>query len=370
VKRLFFLLLLLAFNSVAFASSLPPVRTVWVFVFENHNWSDIQDNTTNAPYINNVLLPMASYCKEYYNPPTNHPSLRNYLWMEAGTDFGITANNSPAVYHQSTTNHLVAQLQAAGISWKSYQEDIDGLQVPLDDVNGYAVRHNPVMYFDDVTGTNNAYWPYGIAHIRPYAEMAGDLVSNNVPRYNFITPNLCDDGHDSCAPFNNPLQQADTWLSTEIPKILNSAAYSNNGAIFITWDEGVGDDGPIGLIALSPLARGGGYSNNIHYTHSSLLRTLQEIFRVGPLLNDATNATDFSDLFKPFPVGSGTLMPNGFRLKFTGIAAGKTNILEASTGFAGWTPISTNLSSTNELMLLDSDATNFTQRFYRIREAR
>jgi len=51
------------------------------------------------------------------------------------------------------------------------------------------------------------------------------------------------------------------------------------------------------MIVLSPLAKGGGYSNNIHYTHSSMLRTIQEIFNVSPLLGDAANANDLSDLF-------------------------------------------------------------------------
>src|SRR6185437_16484009 len=101
--------------------------------------------------------------------------------------------------------------------------------------------------------------------------------------------------HNTCAPLNNNLAQCDAWLSTEIPKILASRAYSDNGAIFITWDEGEGSDGPIGMIVLSPLARGGGYTNNIHYTHSSFLRSMQETFGVGPLLNDATNAVDLGD---------------------------------------------------------------------------
>ncbi len=348
---------------------MPPLKTVFVIVLENHDWSDIEGNT-NAPYLNQVLLPAASYCKQYYNPPANHPSLRNYVWIEAGTDFGIPANNPPAVYHQSTTNHLVTQLLAAGISWKAYQEDIDGLEVPLNDVNSYAVRHDPFVYFDDVTGTNNPNWPYAISHIRPYFELAGDLENNTVARYNFITPNLCDDGHTACDPVNNLLVQADTWLSTEIPKILASLAYSNNGAIFITWDEGVGDDGPIGLIALSPLARGGGYTNNIHYTHSSLLRSLQETFGVGPLLNDATNATDLGDLFTPLTVKSATFMRDGCHLRFSGVVPGYTNIVEASTDLTGWSPVNTNVASTGDLIITDSTATNFTQRFYRIRRVR
>ena len=56
-----------------------------------------------------------------------------------------------------------------------------------------------------------------------------------------------------------------------------------------------------GLIVLSPKAKGGGYQNTIHYTHSSALRTIQEMLAVSPLLGDAANATDLSDLFVSFP---------------------------------------------------------------------
>ena len=91
--------------------------TVFIILMENHNWSSINGNTTDAPYINS-LLPMASYCDQYYNPPGIHPSEPNYLWLEAGTNFGILNDNSVASNHQSTTNHFVTQLKNAGISWK------------------------------------------------------------------------------------------------------------------------------------------------------------------------------------------------------------------------------------------------------------
>jgi phosphatidylinositol-3-phosphatase len=97
------------------------------------------------------------------------------------------------------------------------------------------------------------------------------------------------------------VQQGDTWLSTEVPKILTSPAYANNGVLFILWDEGGTGDGPIGMIVLSPKAKGGGYQNTIHYTHSSTLRTVEEIFGVSPMLGDAANATDLRDLFVSFP---------------------------------------------------------------------
>jgi hypothetical protein len=278
----------------------PTIQTVFVILMENHNWSQIK-NSASAPYINDTLLPMAAYAEQYYNPPGIHPSEPNYLWLEAGTNFGVFNDAAPSSNHQSTTNHLVTQLTAAGISWKTYQEDISGTNCPLTSQGLYAPKHNPFVYFDDVTNTNDPMSASCIAHMRPYSELANDLTNNTVARYNFITPNLCNDMHDSCAPLSNPVKQGDTWLSTVVPPILTSPAYTNLGVLLITWDEGVASDGPIGMIVLSPHGKGGGYSNTIHYTHSSTLRTLQEIFGVSPLLGDAANATDLSDLFTALP---------------------------------------------------------------------
>ncbi len=222
------------------------------------------------------------------------------MWLEAGTNFGIYNDADPYINHQSATQHLVTLLNNAHISWKSYQESISGTRCPLTGNGLYAPKHDPMVFFNDVTNTNNLNASYCIAHIRPYTELATDLQRNSHARYNFITPNLCDDMHDTCAPLNDSVKQGDSWLAQNIPMILNSQAYKNGGIVFITWDEGEGGDGPIGMIVLSNDAKGGGYSNTIQYTHSSTLRTLEEIFGVTPLLGDAANATDLRDLFKTF----------------------------------------------------------------------
>jgi hypothetical protein len=287
-------------TSTTTSTTLLPIQAVFIILMENQDWASIKNNPS-APYINTTLLPMASHAEQYFNPPNIHPSEPNYLWLEAGTNFGILDDNPPVQNHQGSTSHLVTLLEAGGLSWRAYEEDITGDVCPLVDLYPYAVRHDPFVLFDDVTLANDANAVPCITHVRPYAELQGDLNSNTLARYNFITPNLCDDMHDSCAPLSDPVRQGDLWLSTEVPKILASQAYANNGALFITWDEGEGDDGPIGMIVLSPQAKGGGYANSVHYTHSSTLRTFQEIFGVGPLLGDAANATDLRDLFAAFP---------------------------------------------------------------------
>ncbi len=201
----------------AAASPLENIRTVFIILMENHNWSSIE-GSANAPYINNTLLPMSSYCKQYYNPPGLHPSEPNYIWLEAGTNFGIFNNNLPAINHQSTTNHLVAQLKSAGISWRSYQENITGTDCPVYEAYPYAPKHNPVVFFDDVI--NNT--AYCISNNRPYTELAGHLLTNNVARYNFITPNLTNDMHDAGCSGCSGVRNGDNWLAREIPKIMAS----------------------------------------------------------------------------------------------------------------------------------------------------
>ena len=91
-----------------------------------------------------------------------------------------------------------------------------------------------------------------------------------------------------------------------VPEIMASQAYKNNGAIVIWFDETEGGDTSdykLAEIVISPLAKGNAYTNNILYTHSSDLRTLEELFGVygpgGTFLGDAANATDLSDLFVP-----------------------------------------------------------------------
>jgi len=306
---------------------LPPIKTAFIIIEENHSWSDITPSA--APYIQTTLVPMGAHAEQYYNPPGNHPSEPNYVWLEAGSNLGINNDSDPNANRQSTVDHLVHYLDKAGVSWKAYQEDIDGTSCPLVGVGSYAPKHDPFVFFDDVTGDNNFNSSYCISHIRPYSELANDLKNNTVAQYNFITPNLCDDMHD-CS-----ITAGDTWLSSEVPKILSSQAYQDGGALFITWDEASAGDGPIGMILLSPLAKTN-YSNSIHYTHSSLLKTVEEIFQVTPLLRDAANASDLSDLFVGLPAISAVVNAASFA---PGFEAGSWLTIEGtnlSVNSRGW----------------------------------
>jgi len=306
-------------------SQMSKVKTVWVVMMENHNWvgndagasfgdPDIKDNPL-APFVNGTLLKISAHPQQYYNPPGNHPSQPNYLWLEAGTNFGVLGDSQPGQPQYFTHKHLVRLLQDAGISWKAYAEPDFGSPVfdtcPLD-FSFLDVNHLAPVYFNDINDGLNPESPECLAHVVPYYQLATDLADHTTARYNLVIPNLCHQGHegvspcDPSEPADNTLR-SDKWLKQNLPVIMESAAYREGGAIFVIWDEAEDtdqfSDGPIPVFLLSPFAKGGGktaYTNSIHYDHSSTLKTMQEIFGVMPLLRAAgdKSTVDLSDLFK------------------------------------------------------------------------
>ena len=71
------------------------IKTVFIVLMENQNWAGIKGNP-QAAYINHNLLPNGSHAELYFNPKLNHPSLPNYLWLEAGTNLASTMTTRPA----------------------------------------------------------------------------------------------------------------------------------------------------------------------------------------------------------------------------------------------------------------------------------
>jgi hypothetical protein len=73
---------------------LPAIKTVFVIMLENHNWSQIAGNAS-APYINGTLLANGAHAEQYFNPPGLHPSEPNYIWLEAGDALDIRDDDDP-----------------------------------------------------------------------------------------------------------------------------------------------------------------------------------------------------------------------------------------------------------------------------------
>lgn len=385
-------------NQSSWSASSQEIKHVFVIALENHDWtqpatvtSGIQPiyQNANAPFINSLVNGTAlafvdghveniseqvAYATAYHNVlatasgdnPHIHPSEPNYLWAEAGTNFGILDDDDPYVDNppnaQNTTQHLSGLLQMARRTWKSYQEDIDLTTnasgqlinlplaenlwtVPLVSHSGkfgpgnylnayndtiqynYAVKHNPQAFFTDTNGGDNTTTSNPLSkNYAPLQQLAFDLAKDRVADYNWITPDQYNEMHSGLtggfAGLTGDAAQikaGDNSLSRLVPLIMSSRAYKDGGVIILWWDESESDgeagdnaddfNHTIGEIIISPLAHqnenGLPYASSINYSHSSDLRTMQEIFHVkatsgsSPYLGDAANATDLSDLFKP-----------------------------------------------------------------------
>jgi hypothetical protein len=280
------------------------INTVFIVVEGSADWENVPEE---MPFLTD-LLRVGAHSEQYYNPPGVLPTELNYLWMEAGSTLGLTSTDDPAASLVRGANHLTKLLDAAGISWTSYQEDISPGQCPITNQAGYVTNHNPFVFFDDVVGDPpSVSAPKCIAHHKPFSQFAADLKAGTVARYNFITPNLLHDSMDGSQ------EEADAWLRANIDPIWNPLSPSHNpaiwahAAVFIVWDGGEApSDGPSGMVVMSPFAKPG-YQDTTspdpyHYTHGSLLRTVQEIFGVaGTPLGAAAQARNLSDFFTRYP---------------------------------------------------------------------
>jgi len=373
------------------------IKHVFVIALENHDWTQPATvpggiepiyQSPNAPFINSLvngtgvafvdghlenISKHVAYATAYHNVlatpsgnnPHIHPSEPNYLWAEAGTNFGILDDDDPYADNppnaQSTTQHLSGLLQKAGKSWKSYQEDIDlttvggkltnlplpenQWTVPMVSQSGvfgpgsylnaysdstqynYACKHNPQVFFADTNGGNDTSPSNPLSrHYAPLQQLAFDLGNDRVADYNWITPDQYNEMHSALTGGfagltgdASQIRAGDNTVSRLVPLIMNSQAYKDGGVIILWWDESEEDgetndnaddfNHTIGEIIISPLAHrnegGLPYASSVDYSHSSDLRTLQEIFHVratggtSPYLGDAANATDLSDLFAP-----------------------------------------------------------------------
>jgi len=177
-----------------------------------------------------------------------------------------------------------------------------------------------MAFFTDTNGGNDPTPANPLSHqYAPLQQLIIDLATNSVADYTWITPNQYNDMHTSLSGgFMGVtgdaanIKQGDNFLSIVVPQIMASQAYKNNGAIILWWDESEADaagDNPddfnhtIAEIVISPLAHpnvgGLPFASSVPLTHSSDLRTLQEIFHVTSpfFLGDAVHANDLSSLF-------------------------------------------------------------------------
>lgn len=336
-------------RATAAASARPAarrVRHVFLVILENQSFETAFGRRSRAPYLARTLRRRGMLLRRYY--AIGHNSLDNYIALVSGqapnedtqadcvrySDFalrrpGLDAHGQAigqGCVYPAIVETLPDQLEAAGLTWKGYMEDMgkdprresatcghvplgasDPLQTgtPRDQ---YTDKHDPFVYFhsiiDDPARCS--------AHVVNLEQLPKDLArAATTPNYAFITPSLCHDGHDEPCVDGEPggLLSANAFLRKWVPLILRSPAFRRDGLLIVTFDESTAQGarmaaaccgeqplpgahlppglvgpggGRIGALLLSPFIAAGTVSDT-PYNHYSLLRSVEEIFGLAPL---------------------------------------------------------------------------------------
>jgi phospholipase C len=264
-------------------------HVIWIW-FENHSYSQII-GSSQAPYFNTV----AGECglaTNYHN--LSHPSLPNYVGATSGLAVSSLRPFDPDCNPSGSCTTSAASVFGQGETWKAYEESMPS-NCRKSNSGEYAVRHNPPPYFTSLTGCSTS--------DVPYTQLATDLANNALPAFSFVTPNLISDMHDGT------IAQGNTWLSNNLPTILNSPEYAaGSTAVFITFDEGSGGssgencatnttDGSckVATIVVSPSTPAGATSSTL-FNHYSLLGTTEQLLGL-PELGQAASAATMTAAF-------------------------------------------------------------------------
>jgi phosphatidylinositol-3-phosphatase len=322
--------------------TVPHIKHVFIVVLENENADSTFGPDTQIPYLAQTLTSQGAFVPNYY--ATGHLSLDNYISMVSGQGPNVQTQADCQVYTKflpgvPTANgqfigqgcvygpgvqNIATQLEGNGYTWKGYMQDMansapaqpstcrhpafnsqDSTQSATA-TDQYASRHNPFVYFESIID-----FPTCQANDVDLSRLSTDLASaSTTPDYAFITPDLCNDGHDTPCPDGQPggMAQANTFLKGLVPQILASPAYKDHGLLMVTFDEAEGDPqssnpdasaccgeqpgpntvnaggpipgpggGRIGAVVLSPCIKPGTVTTTA-YNHYSLLRSVEDNF--------------------------------------------------------------------------------------------
>jgi hypothetical protein len=200
----------------------PPTH-VAVIVMENEEFGDVVGSPA-APYLNGLARTYSLAARMF---AISHPSLPNYLALTGGSTFGIDSDCTDCAIHATS---IVDQLERAKLSWKAYMEDLPHPCFAGAETGKYAKKHDPFVYYTPVADS-----PTRCRNVVPLAQLGADERSHALPRFIWITPNLCHDMHDC------DVATGDRFLSQLVPGLLQRLG--PRGLLFITWDEGSSDNG-------------------------------------------------------------------------------------------------------------------------------
>jgi hypothetical protein len=325
------------------ATKLPPIHHVFLIVLSDEPYATAFGPASTARYLTGTLEHQGELLVRYH--AVAHEELADGIALVSGQGptpqteancptYTDVAPAAPAAQGQvsgegcvypSSTQTLPGELSAHHLTWRAYVQGTDepgatagacahpaaGQADPSADQSAssgqFATFRDPFVYFHAITDA-----PSCATDVVGLSALARDLRRGNAaPSFSYVVPDRCHDGNPTpCTPGAAAgMGPADSFLSTVVPQIRRSRAYSHGGLIVITSDEAPSSGeysdsgsccgqpatypdipagtspfsgpggGTVGALLISPYVKGGTTSQE-QLNHFSLLRTLADLFHV------------------------------------------------------------------------------------------
>lgn len=227
LKRVPLAALFLVF-AIAAVAQVPRSHHVVVVTMENHSYEQVIGNP-DMPYYNQ-LAQKYGLATQYY--ATEHNSLTGLMWLVAGT---WVTHDDYTTQNFDVDNIVREMKNSGGRTWKVYASQLPSIGFTDYTTSGtYLKRHNPLAYFTDVV--NDPAQRNNLVPLDPYFQQ--DIANGALPEYSYIVPDSDEDAHDGT------LAQADQWMQANLPQLLASPQFQQDGLLLVVWDEGTLD--PLG----------------------------------------------------------------------------------------------------------------------------
>lgn len=269
-----------------------------LIIEENHGFSEVYPNGT--PWLVSQATSSGAIAANFTSPINNTGSLGAYLWLSSGStesQFGCNGNGCATPI---TDDNIFRELDMRGMTWKVYAQSLPSVGYTGDGPSPYLNRHNPAVWYSSVLDK-----PTDLQRVVPFTQFSQDLNSNNLPEYSVIIPDAMNDAHDGT------LAQADAFLKNNMASLLQSAYFKagGDGLLLLTFDEcGGGENSTCGAhifsALLGPLVKPG-YLSNVAYSHSNMLRTIEDALGIQPYFGAANSAQDMTDFFAQPNISTG-----------------------------------------------------------------
>lgn len=252
------------------AGSVPKFDHVVVITLENKSYQKVIGN----PYMPTFNMYARDYTLLTQFYAVTHPSLPNYIAMIGGNTFGIEENCTDCFINAPSLPDLI---EGSGRTWKAYQEDMEKpCGLGTQDEHEYVQKHNPFVYFDAIRTDKKRCE----ANVVSLFTLQKDIQAGTLANFIFITPNICNDGHD-CKQI-----VADAWIRGMLDRLIPALEkQSKNYLIVLNWDEGQDNTsccglpepagGRIAVVLISPLVKKH-FQDSTPYTHYSILKTISK----------------------------------------------------------------------------------------------